>query len=127
MKEYFKDYTFDDWGQLPNEKKIDIINNYWDPFDSTIGQKTKSTIIENFLRHQTDNSVRQVGIKNFGFYAVQLFVITDNSKLKIPTEFAGLIINKGIIEKQIKDNTYRIKWRDGGHDDIDLTEKIIIQ
>ncbi len=127
MKEYFKDYTFDDWGQLPNEKKIDIINNYWDPFDSTIGQKTKSTIIENFLRHQTDNSVRQVGIKNFGFYAVQLFVITDNSKLKIPTEFAGLIINKGIIDKQIKDNTYRIKWRDGGHDDIDLTEKIIIR
>jgi hypothetical protein len=127
MKEYFKDYTFDEWTRLSEEKQRDIINNYWDPFNPTIGQKTKTTIIENFLKTLDDKSTRQVGIRNFGFYAVLLFVITDNSKQKIKNKFAGLLINKGTMSKKIKHNIYKVKWRHSGHEDIDLTEKIIIR
>lgn len=127
MKDYYKDYSFEEWENLSKEKQIDIINNYWDPFNPTIGQKTKSSIIDNFLNNYDNKDIRQVGIKNFGFYAVQLFVITDKSDIKTKTEFGGLKINKGIVKKHIKENQYQVKWRDGGTDNVDLTERVIIR
>ena len=113
-----------DWINLPIDEKRYIINHVWNPFDASIGYNTKSSIINNFIK-KVNNSGIQYGIKNFGFYVYMLFIVVEDSQIRIPKEFAGILINKGVVIDKCIDK-YLVKFQYGGKIEIDLKDKIVI-
>jgi hypothetical protein len=119
------DYDIEQWKKLKEIEKNNIINNYWDPYNPTIGQKTKSEIVDDFIQ-KLKIPGEQFGLKTFGWTVYMLYVVVDNSRQRVPTNFLGLPINKGvIINNSISDKTI-VKFKYGGTIELDLTKKIII-
>jgi len=119
------DYTFDKWQQLSLEEKSEILNHYWNPYKPLIGYDTKKEIVENFIKITKINGL-QFGLRSFGWYVYEIYVVLDNSKIRVPKEFADLTVNKGLIIDKIDDNLVKVKFNYGGTLDIDLTQKIFI-
>ena len=119
------DYTFEKWQQLTYEQKRDIWNHYWTPYNPTIGYEAKKNIVENFI---VTSKVKgfQFGLRSFGWEVYELYVVVDNSKIRVPKKFADLPVNKGVIIARIDDKLAKVKFDYGGTFDIDLTQKIFI-
>ena len=125
MTDKRNDYTWEEWQNLNDIEKRNIFNHVWDAFNPKIGQKTKTEIINNFIKSVKIQGP-QYGIKCFGVYVYMLFVIVDNSKIRVPKKFGGLLVNKGVILKKIDSEKSLVKFGYGGTVEIDLKEKIII-
>ncbi|KDN54951.1 hypothetical protein [Flavobacterium seoulense] len=122
-----KDFEYDliKWKTFSKEEKLKIINHFWDPYNPTKGQNIKMEIVNEFIDKFKINA-KQFGIKNFGWNVYMLYIIVDNSKTKVPFEFLGLPINKGVIINKSNENKVIVKFRYGGKAEIDITKKIII-
>ena len=118
------EYDFGQWEKLAESDRIKTINQYWDPYTPQIGQKTKKEILDAFI-DKTQIPAHQYGIKSFGWTVYMLYVVVDNSRQRIPSQFLGLPVNKGMIINK-SGNKARVKFNYGGTMDLDLTEKIII-
>ena len=126
MKDINFEYDIGQWLKLTDSERINIINNLWDPYNPTIGQKIKREIVNEFIS-KTRISARQFGLKSFGWTVYMLFVVVDNSRERVPSKFLGLSVNKGIIISNVVDNKAMVKFNYGGTVEIDLTERISIR
>ena len=119
------DYAFEEWLKLDFSVKREIWNHYWDPWNPSIGYKTKMELVENLIKNTKFNSL-QYGIKSFGWYVYQLYVVVENSKIRVPRHFAELSVNKGLVIGRIDNDHVRVKFSYGGEQDIDLRQRIYI-
>ncbi len=120
------DYDLEQWKNLTDKERINIVNHYWDAYNPSIGQKTKREIVNYFI--QTSKiSARQFGIKSFGWTVYMIYVVVDNSRQRVPSNFLGLSVNKGIIVDNGADNGTIVKFNYGGTEEMDLSEKIVIR
>lgn len=126
IKPITRELTFDEWEDLSYESKRDIWNHHWNPYELKYGKETRISIVNAFA----DNlkiEFQQIGIGYFGWGVWMLFVIVDNSRIRIPKEFASIPVNKGIIIENLNDNVARVKYGYGGTVELDLTEKLKIR
>jgi hypothetical protein len=126
MSEFKKDIGFNDWEKLSFSEKREIWNHYWNPYEPEIGLKTKREIVENFI-NSTKITGLQFGLKNFGWGVYMLFVIVENSRIRVPKNFSDLPVNKGIVEKWIDKDKIEVKFNYGGTTTIEINDKIIIK
>jgi len=119
------DYTFEKWQQLSIKEKSEILNHYWNPYEPLNGYYTKKEIVESFIKLSKINGL-QFGIRSFGWEVYEIYVVVDNSKIRVPKKFADLPVNKGLIIERIDDKLVKVKFDYGGTLDIDLTQKIFI-
>jgi hypothetical protein len=125
MTDKRNDYNWEEWQNLNEIEKRNIFNHVWDAFNPEIGHKTKNEIVDNFIQSLNFDG-QQYGIKCFGWNVYMLFVIVDNSKIRVPKNFGGLSVNKGVILKKIDNEKSLVKFSYGGTLEINLKEKIII-
>jgi hypothetical protein len=121
MTKYHREFTFNEWISLSEDLKKEIIHNYWTPFEPEIGEKTRKEIITHF-KASIPTQLKYCEFRYFGFYAEALFVIPKDSETRIPSSFAGLIINKGKIIDTLDDNFFFVKWNHSGSEKIKLNE-----
>ena len=124
MNTGYHEYDLGQWQKLDEGIRIKIINQYWDPYNPQIGQRTKREILDAFI-DETRVSAHQYGIRSFGWTVYMLYVVVDTSGIRIPSKFLGLPVNKGIIIDRTG-NTAKVKFNYGGTMEIDLTEQKII-
>jgi hypothetical protein len=117
--------NFDDWQTLDKNAKIEIINNVWNPYKPEIGFKLKSEIVQNFVKLFADKGI-QYGIANFGWGVYMLYIVVKDSKTRIPKEFSGLLVNKGIIKSKLEENEFVVKFGYGGTSKIKIDSEILI-
>ena len=125
MSDKTNNYNWEQWQILNEIEKRNVINHFWDAFNPNIGLKTKTEIVDNFIK-SVNFQGQQFGIKSFGFYVYMLFVIVDNSKIRVPKKFGGLLVNKGVILKENGDNKFLEKFKYGGTVVVELNTKILI-
>jgi hypothetical protein len=118
-KEYYKDYTFDDWINLDNDIKRDLVNHYWNPYEPNIGLKTRQNIIDSF-KLAIKSELEYCKFRYFGFYAEAIFVIVKDPKVRLPRDFAGLVINRGKKLENLGDNIWLVKWNFSGKEKIKI-------
>jgi len=121
-----KDITFSEWESLSATEKLYIINNYWTPYKCQIGAFTKREIVYNFIKSTAVSGI-QYGIRSFGWEVYLLFVIVENSGIRVPKEFSNISVNKGVIIEWIDNKHAKVKFGYGGTEIINLEEKIIIK
>jgi hypothetical protein len=119
------DYTFEEWMNLPQAEKNQIVHHYWDPYNPAVGRKTKEKILHAFIKSIKAKPI-QYGIKTFGWGDYNIFVIVKESKDRIPARFAGISVNKGIIKKQLSSKKYKVRFPYGGIFDIDISASKVI-
>lgn len=120
------DYNFDEWRILSFEQKREIWNHYWNPYEPKIGYETKRAIVENFMK-TLKIEVLQCGLRSFGWYVYELYVVVNDSKIRVPKKFEDLNVNKGLLIRKIDDgNLVNVKFEYGGTLQIDLSQKIYI-
>lgn len=119
MKQYYKEYSFTDWINLPLDIRINIQNNYWTPFEPNIGENTRKLILDEFIRSIGDEFYL-CEFRYFSHYVIGIKYIPKVSRRKVPCDFHGIIINKGKVVEQIGANLIKVNWRYSG------TELIII-
>lgn len=115
-------YKLEQWLKLSDIERYYIINHIWDPYDSSIAFKTKSEIVECFIK-ETKIDALQIGIKSFLWADYMIYVIVDNSKKKVPTKFLSLAVNKGVVIQKTRNKKAIVKFRYGGSQEIDLGKK----
>jgi predicted sugar kinase len=120
------EFDLGQWIKLSDNERIKIINHYWDPYNQKIGQKTKTEIVDDFML-KNKITARQVGIASFGWTVYMLFVVVDNSRQRVPSNFLGLLVNKGVITSMNADNTTTVKFKYGGKLAMDLANNIVIK
>ena len=126
MSDSKKDIGFDDWEGLSFSEKREIWNHYWNPYEPEIGLKTKRELVEQFISSTKIDGL-QFGIGNFGWGVYMLFVIVENSRIRVPKNFSDLPVNKGIVKKWIDKKKIEVKFNYGGIIRIELNDKIIIK
>jgi hypothetical protein len=110
-----KHYSFHEWKNLDSEAKGKIINQ-WDPYKNDTNHVTQNNIVNGFLKQYSNNSsdFLTVGFGFFGWHVPCIYVIVNDSKIRLPQNFAGLFLNKGTVQNELGDNKFVIKWRYGG-------------
>lgn len=79
-------------------KKRDIWNHYWNPYKPEIRASLKRDIVNNFIK-STSIQALQYGIRSFGQEVYLLFIIVENSKVRVPKRFSDIFINKGVVKE----------------------------
>lgn len=125
MKLLNNDITFLEWDALPISEKREIWNHYWNPYEPQIGAFTKSEIVDNLTKSIPINAL-QCGIRSFGWGVYMLFVIVDNSKIRVPKQFSGLSVNKGVIKDWVNKDEAKVTFNYGGTLITNMNEKIVI-
>lgn len=120
------DYDLGQWKNLTDEERINIINQYWDAYNPSVGLKTKTEIIDDFIK-TSKLTARQFGIKCFGWTVYMIYVVVDNSQQRVPSNFLGLQVNKGIVVDKGADNETIVAFKYGGTVKMNLTDKIVIR
>jgi hypothetical protein len=119
MKLHYKEYNFSEWLNLSEDKRREIQNHYWTPFDTKIGEKTRHKILEEFIKTiDCDYYLCKFGY--FAHYVIGIRVIPKDSKKRIPNDYHGIIINKGVILNDHGDGEYTVRWRHSGKPKITL-------
>ena len=119
------DITFLEWETLSFSQKCEIWNHHWDPYIPQVGASTKKEIINNFIKKTSLNGL-QYGIKSFGWGGYMLFVIVDNSKIRVPKQFSDLPVNKGVVKEWMGKNQVEVKFSYGGTFVVNIEEKIVV-
>lgn len=119
-------FIFSEWEKLTPDEKEYIINNYWNPYEPQIGISTKYEIINSFIKSIHINSL-QYGIRSFGWGVYLLFVIVENSKIRIPKRYSGISVNKGIVKDWIDEKYIKVKFDYGGIEVICLKERVVVR
>jgi hypothetical protein len=116
LTSYHREYSFEEWQNLPFEIKRDIWNNYWNPYEPEVGQLTRTAIIAEFKRVYTEIGEKAVaiGYGYFGWEVGCIYVVVRKSSIRIPKEFASVMVNKGIIVKYLEKETVLVNWKYGG-------------
>jgi hypothetical protein len=110
-----KNYSFTEWINLDSNQRQKLIHN-WNPYEKDANEKIQNAIVIGF-KNEFRNYIDDFLIVGFGFFGWNvpcIYVIVKNSKIKLPQHFAGLSVNKGIIQEVLEDNKFVIKWRYGG-------------
>jgi hypothetical protein len=119
MKEstpHFRDYSFDEWQELPFEIKRDIWNNYWNPYRSEVGKSTRDAILEKFRLSYPELMEQAIGFgfDYFGWELGCIYVVVPKPSIKVPKEFASIYVNKGVFYQRLNEKTILVNWRYGG-------------
>ena len=116
LTSYHKEYSFDEWEKLPFEIKRDIWNNYWNPYKPEVGHLTRNEIIAEFKRAYPEIREKAVaiGYGYFGWDVGCIYVVVPKSSIRIPKEFASIMINKATVVKYFDKETALVNWRYGG-------------
>ena len=125
MDDNHYEYELEQWKQLSENEKRNIVNHYWDPYNPSVGYKTKKEIIDDFIK-ETNIPVRQFGLKSFGWTVYMLYVVVDDSQIRVPAIFRGLPVNKGVIIESPRTDKSKVKFKYGGTLELNLTDKIMI-
>ncbi len=104
---------------------MDIINHVWNPYKPEIGFELKSEIVQNFVMSYAGKGI-QYGIASFGWGVYMLFIVVKDSKIRIPKEFSGMPVNKGVIKSQIRENEYFVKFGYGGTIEREIESEVLI-
>jgi hypothetical protein len=126
MSDSKMDIGFNDWEKLSFSEKREIWSLYWNPYEPEIGSKTKLELVEQFINSTKINGL-QFGIGNYGWGVYMLFVIVENSRIRVPKKFSDLPVNKGIVTKWVDKDIIEVKFNYGGTRTIELKDKIIIK
>src|SRR5688572_17356735 len=100
MDKNIEELSFTEWQKLSYSDKREIWNHYWDPYKPEIGLKTKQEIVDNFIK-STGINASQFGLKNFGWGAYLIFVVVEDSKIRVPRQFSDISVNKGVIKNKL--------------------------
>jgi len=113
-----RDFSFEEWSELSFEDKREVWNHYWNPYEPEKGKSTRHAIINAFCKAYPEivSSALEIGYGYFGWYVGSIYVIIDGS-IKVPMNFADILINKGIIINKITKDTVHVKWRNVGGSD----------
>ncbi len=116
---HFKDYSFEEWQELPFEIKRDIWNNYWNPYKPEIGTATRNAILESFKQCYPELVEKALGFGfgYFGWYVGCIYIVVSKSSIRVPREFASIYVNKGVYSRRINEKTVLVNWRYGGSKD----------
>jgi hypothetical protein len=114
--EYFKEHSFDEWQELSFDQKRDIWNHYWNPHKPIIGKQTRDAIINEFKKEYPGlvEGAISIGYGYFGWGVGSLFIIVPKSSIRVPSEFASVMVNKGVMVKRIDKKSIMVNWRYGG-------------
>lgn len=113
---HFRDYSFDEWENLPFEIKRDIWNNYWNPYKPEIGKITREALLDEFRRRYLSLAKKAVdiGYDYFGWNVGAIYVVVQESSMQVPKEFSSVMVNKGVVTKIIDEKNLQVNWRYGG-------------
>ena len=98
------------------ERKREIWNHVWSPFDREVGKNTQECLIRAFEEKNKkikENSIK-IGFGWFGHYIACLYVLVSDSKLRVPKHFSDLPVNKGVVKKKLNENEFLVDWSIGG-------------
>ena len=121
-----KDTELQKWLNLDEKSRLQIVNHTWNPYNPEIGFTLKTQIVE-YFGDTFSEKVLQYGIKSFGWDVYMLFVIVEDSKIRIPQKFANLMVNKGVIKEKLEGNKYNVKFNYGGIRIVEIENKINIK
>lgn len=126
----YKEYTYEEWKNLSLNFRRKIINQYWNPYLPEKGKETRQNIVEGFLLENPRLFKSfAVGIWWFGFYVVAIFVIVEDSKIRVPRKFCDIPVNKGILMERRSRTDWIVRWRDIGgkdaHFDPEIAKKVL--
>lgn len=85
----------------------------------------KKRKVDNLTKSTPINAL-QCGIRSFGWGVYMLFIIVDNSKIRVPKQFSGLSVNKGVIKDWVNKDEAKITFNYGGTLITNMNEKIVI-
>ena len=111
-----RDFSFEEWESLSFEEKREIWNKYWNPYEPLTGERTRNEILEKFKEKNKkvlEKSV-SIGFGYFAHYVGCIYVLVENSDIRIPQRFSDISINKGVIKEKINETEYVVDWRIGG-------------
>lgn len=111
-----RDFSFQEWDALSYEEKRDVWNQYWSQYNRELGRKTRNEIVSEFRKQypKLSEAAIDIGIGWFGFGVCCLFIVLQNSKIKVPRDFSDIRINKGVVLEQKEDDTFKVQWREVG-------------
>ena len=117
IPELNRDFTFEEWAKLSFEDKRYIWNHYWNGYEPQKGKQTRRAILQAFCETHPNlvTNSTEIGFKYCAHYVACIYLITDAS-IRVPSDFLGLLINKGKIESQNSDGTLHVHWRHGASD-----------
>lgn len=119
MKHHFKEYSFRDWVNLPEEIKGAVQNNYWSPFEPKIGEKTRNEILKAFKQTlNCDYYLCEFGY--FSHYLIGIRYLPKDSRTRIPKSFHGILINKGRVIGMQDSKNMAVKWSHSGTEQIKI-------
>jgi len=112
----YKEYTYNEWINLDPQTKGKIMNQYWSPYEPNKGLFTKNEIINEFKKTHKEklDKILAIGFGYFGWEVLCLYIIVNDSEISIPSHFADIYVNKGIVQERIDSKIIVVKWRYGG-------------
>jgi len=120
-----EEFSFTEWQELSYFDKREIWSHYWNPYKPEIGLKTKKEIVDNFIK-STGIKALQFGLKSFGWGVYLIFVVVEDSKIRVPKQFVDITVNKGIVKNKFDNNFAEVKFNYGGTSKVDLRQRIVI-
>lgn len=117
-KNIYRDYTYQEWVSLSDNDQSDIQQNYWDPYEESVGLKTRQAILHAFKQanSQLADIAIAIGYKNVGWNGdvKAIYVIVNDPSIRIPKRFCSFHVDKGTVRKQYDKETFLVDWRDFG-------------
>ena len=117
-KKIYRDYTYQEWVSLSDTDQSDIEQNYWDPYEESVGLKTRQAILNAFTNAypQLSSIAIAMGYKNVGWVGDMkaIYVIVKDSSIRIPKRFSSFHVDKGTVRKQYDKKTFLVDWRNFG-------------
>lgn len=114
------------WDTLSPKLKKVIMEQHWLKDSTSDDQdqiKLKTSIAEAFANRITPPPI-QVGLSHFGWRKNMLFAIVKDDAKKLPKEFSGIPVNKGVIIEEKSNGLSSVRFDFGMSEDLDLSEKI---
>jgi hypothetical protein len=100
MSTFHREYQFEEWRKLSDAQRRHVMHGFWNPYDARIrcGSPTRAAITTAF-QEQTHGLPADARI-NVGYFDKEgwcLTVVTKrSSKVRVPKNFAGLRVVKGV-------------------------------
>ncbi len=120
-----KNTELQQWLELDQNAISQVVHHTWSPYNPEIGIILKTEIVKYFGAALSDK-VLQFGLKTFGWGDYMLFAIVEDSKVRIPKNFANLFVNKGVVKEKLEGAKYIVKFNYGGKMVVEIENQISI-
>ncbi|MDR3610642.1 MAG: hypothetical protein P4L27_08775 [Ignavibacteriaceae bacterium] len=109
----YKDYSLKEWSNLTFNQKRDIWNHYWNRYDNEKGFKTRQNIINAFkdAYPELNKLSIETGFGYFGWDVGMIYVILEDSSIRVPSKFSDISINKGKLISRVNSKEIIVSWK----------------